>query len=55
MASKDQEYERILSEANQAKDRLYNVAEQLREIGKIRKANSLMTLIYNIEEWQNRR
>jgi len=53
MADRDQVYEDILSEGNQAKDRLYQMIEELREIGKIRKANSLMTIIHNIETWQN--
>ena len=50
----ESEYPRILMEANEAKDRLYQVAQKLDEIGKHRKAKSCMTLIYMIEEWQNR-
>ena len=50
----ESEYQRILTEANEAKDRLYQVAQKLDEIGKHRKAKSCMTLIYMIEEWQNR-
>ena len=48
------EYEEIVLEANQAKDRLYNIVCKLEEIGKARKAKSLMTIIYKIEEWQNK-
>ena len=44
----------ILYRANVAKDRLYRVAEDLREAGFDRKADSCMTLVYKIEEWQNR-
>lgn len=47
------EYNRITNEANEAKDRLYNIVQQLEEIGKKRKANSLMTIIHSIERWQN--
>lgn len=48
------EYKRIISEANEAKDRLYQVASKLEQLGYIRKAKSCMTLIYKIEEWQNK-
>jgi len=47
-------YERLIEEANEAKDRLARVAEKLEEAGFHRKANSCMTLVYKIEEWQNR-
>lgn len=40
--------------ANEAKERLYHTAEKLREAGYERKADSCMTLVYKIEEWQNR-
>ena len=49
----ESEYQRILMKANEAKDRLYQVAQKLDEIGKHHKAKSCMTLIYMIEEWQN--
>lgn len=52
---KNDEYERILLEANEAKDRLARIAEKLEELGKHRKAQSCMTLVYNIETWQNRK
>ena len=50
-----QEYERLLMEANEAKDRLARIAERLEEGGKVRKARSCMTLVWRIEEWQNSR
>ena len=50
----EQEYRRIINEANEAKDRLYQVANELEQLGYIRKAKSCMILIYKIEEWQNK-
>ena len=46
--------QKLLNEANEAKDRLARVAEKLEEEGFSRKAQSCMTLVYKIEEWQNR-
>lgn len=46
--------EKILSDANTAKDDLYRVVSKLEESGYFRKAKSGMKLIYAIEEWQNR-
>ena len=51
--NKEDEYRRVINEANEAKDRLYRIANQLEELGYNRKAKSLMTLIYKIETWQN--
>jgi len=51
--SEEELYE-LLMEANEAKDRLARIAEKLEEAGYKRKASSCMTLVYNIEEWQNR-
>lgn len=48
------EVERAIAEANEAKDRLYRVAEKLEALGATRKARSCMNLVYSIEEWQNR-
>lgn len=45
----------LLNEANQAKDRLARLAEKLEEAGYHRKAKSCMSLVYQIETWQNRR
>lgn len=45
---------RLLENANAAKDRLAQLAERLAEKGYHRKAQSCMTLVYKIEEWQNR-
>lgn len=47
------EFERIISEANEAKDRLARVADKLEELGYTRKAKACMTLVYKIEAWQN--
>lgn len=52
---KDNELHELLNEANQAKDRLARLAEKLEENGYHRKAKSCMTLVYQIEEWQNRK
>ena len=49
------EYNRVLSEANKAKDVLYEVAQKLESLGYIRKSQSCMTLVHTIETWQNRR
>lgn len=50
-----EEYDRTISEANKAKDVLYEVARKLESLGYIRKSQSCMTLVYTIETWQNRR
>ena len=50
-----EEYDRTISEANKAKDVLYEVAQKLESLGYIRKSQSCMTLVYTIETWQNRR
>ena len=52
--NRDVEYERVLVMANEAKDRLYRMVCELQEEGYIQKAKSLMTLVYKIEEWQNK-
>ena len=46
--------ERLVREANEAKDRLARLAEKLEDEGFHRKASSLITLVYKIEDWQNR-
>ena len=43
-----------MNEANEAKDRLARLADKLEKAGYTRKASSCMTLVYKIEEWQNR-
>lgn len=50
-----EEYDRTISEANKAKDVLYEVAQKLESLGYIRKSQSCMTLVYTIETWQRRR
>lgn len=42
-------------EANTAKDRLISIMHDLEEIGAVRKANSLGTIIGNLERWQHTR
>ena len=49
-----EEFDRCMDMANEAKDRLADIAERLEEAGYTRKAKSAMTLVYLIEEWQNR-
>lgn len=49
-----EEFERCLNMANEAKDRLADIAERLEEAGFKRKAKSAMNLVYKIEEWQNK-
>lgn len=49
------EFERCMDMANEAKDRLADIAERLEEAGYVRKARSCMNLVYLIEAWQNRR
>ena len=53
MKDKD-ELIRLLNEANEAKDRLARIADKLAEAGYTRKSKSCMTLVYQIEDWQNR-
>ena len=50
-----EEYDRTISEANKAKDVLYEIAQKLESLGYIRKSQSCMTLVHTIETWQNRR
>lgn len=46
--------QRIKSEINPAKERLMRAADELREAGAIRDANSLETIIEKLEIWQNK-
>ena len=39
--------------ANEAKDRLIRLESDLRDAGFTRKANTLSTIIRNLEHWQN--
>ena len=55
MKQSDEEMRKILMDANPAKDRLAEVARKLDEAGFHRKAKSCMSLVYQIEEWQNRK
>ena len=49
----DEEKRRIIDEANQAKDRMAEIAYKLEAAGFKRKAKSAMSIVYKIEEWQN--
>ncbi len=48
------EIERIKGDANEAKNRLMSLVYELRDIGAIREANSLDTIISKLETWQNK-
>lgn len=50
---REREKARAIGEANEAKNRLYQIAQRLESLGYKRKAASCMTIIYNIEKWQN--
>ena len=54
MTKNKEVFTRLMGEANEAKDRLSRISEKLEELGYYRKAKSCMTLVYQIEEWQNR-
>lgn len=54
MEKNREEFKRCMDMANQAKDRLAEIAERLEEAGFMRKARSAMNLVYEIEAWQNR-
>ena len=54
MTDGEAKYNRLLSEANEAKNRLWGIARELDLLGYSRKANSCRTLVEKIEEWQNR-
>ena len=48
------ELRRLQMDANTAKDRLWHVSMELEEAGFIRQSRALMTIIYKLEEWQNK-
>lgn len=54
MKKDNNEFRRLVMEANDAKDRLTRIADKLEEAGYHRKAKSCMTLVYAIETWQRR-
>lgn len=54
MTDKQKEIENIKKQANSPKHRLMELENELREIGAIRKANSLNVIIGKLESWQNR-
>ena len=49
----EQELHRLICEANEAKERLYQIAATLDGAGCYKKAKSLLTIVSNIEYWQN--
>lgn len=55
MTEKEAEFHCLMEDANEAKDCLANIASALESAGYHRKAKSAMTLVYAIEEWQNRK
>ena len=53
MTKRDQ-IEELKEEANVAKDRLIKIMYELEDIGAIREARSLETIIEKLEIWQNK-
>ena len=51
---KKEQVERLKGEANNAKDRLISIEYALEEIGAIREAQTLGTIIAKLEAWQNK-
>lgn len=51
---KKEEIERIKSDVNPAKDRLTRIMYELEDLGAIREAHSLETIIEKLEIWQNK-
>lgn len=45
---------RLKLSANTAKERLMDIASRLEELGGIREAKSLETIIWKLEAWQNK-
>ncbi len=48
------EIRRLKTSANTAKERLIDIASRLEESGGIREAESLKTIIWKLEAWQNK-
>lgn len=48
------EIRRLKMEANTAKSRLGDIQAKLLDMGAVREANSLLTIIFRLEEWQNK-
>ena len=55
MKKDKEEFKQCVDMANEAKDRLAEIADRLEDAGYIRKAKSCMNLVYAIEKWQNRK
>lgn len=52
--TKREQIEELKEEANVAKDRLIRIMYELEDIGAIREARSLETIIEKLEIWQNK-
>lgn len=52
--TKREQIEELKEEANVAKDRLIKIMYELEDIGAIREARSLETIIEKLEIWQNK-
>ena len=46
--------EALILGVNNAKDSLWSISNELESMGMIRSSKSLRTLVYKIEDWQNR-
>lgn len=55
MTDRQEKLRGILRDLNAAKDAMYEVQQRLEAEGFVRKSNTLMNMIYNIEEFQNSR
>lgn len=53
-SEKREQVDRLKNEANNAKDRLISILYELEEIGAIREAQTLGTIIGKLETWQNK-
>lgn len=53
-AEKREQVDKFKNEANSAKDRLISIQYGLEEIGAIREAQTLGTIIGKLEAWQNK-
>ena len=51
---KDAEVRRLKMEENTAKERLGRIQSDLLEMGAVREANTLFTIICKLETWQNK-
>lgn len=52
--TKQEAIEQATYEANKAKEKLMHIMDELEDIGAMRKAKSLGTIIEKLEDWQNK-